>query len=341
MLGVSGKMLAGTLVVALGAPGAMGQSVQMRLVERRGQVAIVPGSTSVLTDNILDYSVQARVVGGALGQGIRSLAFDVVAPCERDVWGTLTRERISNADGTYSILLAVNNTVGFGGLSAPYCSQASIDPNANGMVNATGGGHTNNVNAQDIGSVRALTQGAWMLKVVDMDGNGVPDTSPFNAAGSAPEGAVAPLDAAVGETFFGADGLWVDVYRFRYTRLFGEWRCPYVLEFQIVPIGTPTLFSQMQKIGGAWEAVGTPATGISVTGVTIGVCLGGTICKADHDVSGVLDIEDVFVFVSDWFGGCIDATQAGCGARTADFNCDGVLTVTDIFDFLTRWFQGC
>lgn len=56
-----------------------------------------------------------------------------------------------------------------------------------------------------------------------------------------------------------------------------------------------------------------------------------TVCVADIDNSGVLDIIDLFQFLNDWFG----------LASTADFNRSGDITTQDIFDFLNSWFQGC
>lgn len=52
-------------------------------------------------------------------------------------------------------------------------------------------------------------------------------------------------------------------------------------------------------------------------------------CPCDWDQSGTVSIQDLFSFLTAWFGG------------TADFNSDNVTTVQDIFDFLTCWFNSC
>jgi hypothetical protein len=52
-------------------------------------------------------------------------------------------------------------------------------------------------------------------------------------------------------------------------------------------------------------------------------------CIADWTVDGIVNVPDIFAFLSDWFGG------------NADVNGDGVTTVPDIFAFLSLWFAGC
>lgn len=54
-------------------------------------------------------------------------------------------------------------------------------------------------------------------------------------------------------------------------------------------------------------------------------------CPADFDASGMLGVQDIFLFLNSWF-----ASEA-----RADFNGDGVLGIQDIFDFLNAWFAGC
>lgn len=48
--------------------------------------------------------------------------------------------------------------------------------------------------------------------------------------------------------------------------------------------------------------------------------------NADWNHSGLITIQDIFDFLTSWFGG------------NADFNLDGVTTTQDIFDFLSAWF---
>jgi uncharacterized membrane protein len=53
-------------------------------------------------------------------------------------------------------------------------------------------------------------------------------------------------------------------------------------------------------------------------------------CPADFNADGALAVQDIFDYLSAWFG----------GAATADFN-GGGLSVQDIFDYLGAWFAGC
>ncbi len=70
----------------------------------------------------------------------------------------------------------------------------------------------------------------------------------------------------------------------------------------------------------------TIATGIPVAYVaTLPYCVG------DHNDSGTLEVQDIFDFLGDWFG----------GLAKADANGSGSLEVQDIFDFLGAWFSGC
>jgi hypothetical protein len=54
-------------------------------------------------------------------------------------------------------------------------------------------------------------------------------------------------------------------------------------------------------------------------------------CAADYNLSGGLEVQDIFDFLNGWFA----------GSPAADFNANGVLEVQDIFDFLNAWFAGC
>lgn len=55
------------------------------------------------------------------------------------------------------------------------------------------------------------------------------------------------------------------------------------------------------------------------------------LCSVDADGSGVVNVGDIFIYLSRWFG----------GSPTADFNRDGAVTVQDLFDFLGAYFAGC
>jgi hypothetical protein len=51
-------------------------------------------------------------------------------------------------------------------------------------------------------------------------------------------------------------------------------------------------------------------------------------CLANWN-GGVLNAQDIFDFLNDWF------------AASADFNHSGATEIQDIFDFLNSWFAGC
>jgi hypothetical protein len=338
----SGSTLGG-LAGALLAAGAGAQTVEMRIVERQGQGYMPwPPQASALLDNQLNFAVQSRVVGGT-GIGIRSLSFNVIAACERDSWGTLDRLLISGTDGSMvsNPNQGVSNVPGQGGLASQFGGLLQTRPGAIGWLNASGDGYVNNLSAQDIGGIRALAQGVALVRAVDLDRDGIPDTSSLNGMEVAvPDGATAALDREVAQTYFGADGNWVDVYRFRYTKT-GFGGCPAKVEFGVEPVGAPTLFDTMQRVGGVWTAQSVAATGVHAGSVIVTHCTGGMFCVADHDGSGQLDANDLFMFINDWFEGCSGAGGFWCSTRSADVDCNGVLTSQDIFLYLELWFAGC
>jgi hypothetical protein len=335
----------GVLLMAMAAV-APAQSVELRIVERQGQgyMPWPPQPISYLYDSELNFAVQARVVGsGGAGVGIRSITFNIEAPCERDSWGTLITLATSNGDGTYTSNpnQGISSEVGRGGLASQFTFLAQSDPGANGLINASGPGHMNNVSSQDIGLVRAMAQGGPLLRAVDLDLDGIPDTSPLNGSGMvAPEGTTAALERGVGETYFGSDGNWVDVYRFRYTKM-GFGTCPATTEFRVVPVGMPTLFAMVERVGGQWTARQIVATSVTEGRFTVLHCTEGHLCPADQDGSGHLDANDLFQFIADWFSGCTGAGGIWCSGRTADMDCNGVVTADDLFMFLEAWFTGC
>lgn len=54
-------------------------------------------------------------------------------------------------------------------------------------------------------------------------------------------------------------------------------------------------------------------------------------CRADFNLSGAVEVGDIFAFLSAWFG----------NDPRADISGDGARTVADIFAFLTLWFARC
>jgi len=73
----------------------------------------------------------------------------------------------------------------------------------------------------------------------------------------------------------------------------------------------------------AWVGQGKSAPAV-MDNVTVPVT-----CRCDWNGNGVLEIQDVFDFLNDWF------------ASDGEFNGDGVLSVADVFDMLNCWFAGC
>lgn len=70
--------------------------------------------------------------------------------------------------------------------------------------------------------------------------------------------------------------------------------------------------------GGAFAGVGT-------------TCLPASCCRADFDGNGVLNIADIFGFITAYFA----------GSPTADWDGNGTLEIADLFMFITTYFVGC
>jgi hypothetical protein len=67
----------------------------------------------------------------------------------------------------------------------------------------------------------------------------------------------------------------------------------------------------------------------SATACGPGVC--PNPCRPDFNNDGVVNIQDIFDFLAQWF----------MSNPLTDFNNSGAITIQDIFDFLAAWFAGC
>jgi glucose/arabinose dehydrogenase len=91
--------------------------------------------------------------------------------------------------------------------------------------------------------------------------------------------------------------------------------------------------------GGSFTALGEDAYGELYVADLVGRVIRlvnvrpGTIPLAnpDYDRNGLVNVQDIFSFLEDWF----NATPR------ADFNRSGTINVQDIFDYLAAWFAGC
>ena len=130
------KFAAGAMVVSWIAGAALGQTVEFRIVERSGRTVATPA------DPIMNFAVQARVVGGATNVGLGDFGCKIVAMGEPDASGDLDYLYISNANGTYdsNTTNRVHGPIGsYSGLPAQYRYLAGLSPDFNGVINASVG----------------------------------------------------------------------------------------------------------------------------------------------------------------------------------------------------------
>ncbi len=252
------------LVAAAGAVHA--QSVEFRIVERRGQTSWTPATTlAPLNDGVLDLAVQARVVGGTAGRGIGNFNFNVTTTSgEAESRGSLARARISNTGtGTYNTSATqydLSSTLGQGGLAATYIYLAGINGAFNGVINSSSGTYTNNAAEQDIGLITGAPIGGSLLTtfgsagVVDANGDPVPDTYPGT-------GTTATLDNALANTYLGANGNFVDLYHFRYT--ITNSTIDRTIVFAITGAAAQT-FGSLASSSGVWGPAGITDATVSV-----------------------------------------------------------------------------
>ena len=229
-------------------------SVEFRVVERTGKMLVDTSS-----DPTFNFTVQARVVGGSSNQFLGNFAFDIAGVGEADANGSLSKLLISNADGTYAANPAQlnNNSVGRGGMAAMYTYLAGISPTFNGLINSSGGPFSNTPGSQEIGVITGSPTGGSLLLLTDTAGSGNPDT--YSGSGS-----TAPIDPVIAQTYMGAGGNFVDLYRFKYTLTnFTQRQVTFTLTNLRAQIG-----SALQLSNGVWgptqeNAVATSA-GVSV-----------------------------------------------------------------------------
>ncbi len=325
-------MILGLSAAAALVGGATAQTVEFRFVERTGQSFIAIGSG----DNVLSFAVQARVVG-LVGTGIGSYTFDIQMPGEADTFGTLTKERSSNNDNSiYSGAPAVNNTVGRGGIPYQYSYLAGISASFNGHINVSGGTFTNTPGSQEIGLITGSCVGNALLGIPGIDvrngdvlgavpppgdcSDGIvasdcnPDTwndlHTWNSGGgTAPVPAnsdTAPFDPAIGATYLGVGGGWVDVYRFRYT-VSNLTPRTFTLSFANTAghFGAQ-LSNQLMFNTGSWAAANSGSASVSVMPLVVPVGNPGACCGA-----------------SGGSGGCAAGVDTGCTGAGMTFFAGG------------------
>ena len=277
------------LVAAAGAVHA--QSVEFRLIERRGQSTWTPGGVQSLplNDNLIDVAVQARVVGGAANRGIGNFNFNIVTDNgEAESRGTLARVKISNAGtGTYDTSATQYNTnaiLGQGGLPATYTYLAGINGAFNGVLNGSSGTYTNNPGEQDIGLVTGAPIGGSLLTTfgaaggTDAGGNPVPD--------SWVAGTTATLDPALANVYLGANSNFIDLYRFRYTIINGT--IDRTIHF-ILTGATAQTFGSLASSNNVWGPAGITDATVSVgTGLNIHVIIPAPASAALLGLGGLM-----------------------------------------------------
>ncbi len=250
-------------IVAAAASSALAQptTVEFRVVERHA----VPIATVTGTDNnVLNYAVQARV-RGAVDTGLAQCSFSVQLAGESESAGTLALNTINDTNGTYWTG-AIGSTSAAAGLRAgmanAYRYLVGVNPAFNGLINTTGGSWTNNPTQQDIGLITLSTDGSNYLAYTDPSGHGFPD-NPLNAATEL-------------NPYFGANGNWVDVYRFQYTVT--NLSTNRTIPVNVVVEGTVNVFSSSAMAGGLWGPAATAAAGTSVSGSVFTVSVIGACC---------------------------------------------------------------
>lgn len=273
-MGLRGLMVGAVVAGVCGAAAGIGraQSVEFRIVEREGQSGVAsPFGAMATSDNVLNFAVQARVVGGSATEFLAEFAFDIVGTGEPDSSGTLAKLLVSNADGTYAANpgQTTSTIVGRGGLSAIYAALAMQNATFNGVVNTSSGTFTNTAGAQEIGLISGSASGAPLLLLTDLNQDGNPDTYPGS-------GTIAPMSPSVASAYLGAGGNFVDVYRFKYTTSVATAR---TITFHLSGIGVRTA-SDLVLLNGTWRARNPLVRASSASQIQIAVSSTGACCIA-------------------------------------------------------------
>jgi hypothetical protein len=305
-------ILASALVLALTGPSlAQGPVVELRIVERHpAPITEVTGTGN----NVLNFAVQARVTG-ATDVGLSQCSFAIVMPGESPSNGTLALNTINNADGSYwagaisSTSAAQNKVVG---VAYAYRYLIGISPSFNGLINHSGGSWTNDPATNSIGLVSLNTLGPGYLLYTDPSGTGLPDT---------------PLDAATElNPWFGANGQWIDIYRFQYTvtNLNTNRTVPVDL---IVDNDAVHVFSGSVMYSGMWGPLSAVPAAVNATGTAfttnvIGACCDNVTAECALS-SNALCTAGTFQGVATACtptpcpgGACCDPATGGCVFRT-------------------------
>jgi hypothetical protein len=221
-------------------------NVEFRIVERTNQAVVSP------LDQVLNFAVQGRVVGTEADVGIGGFAFAIVFNGESPSAGVPGFDRITSADGTYYSGIAGGGGGSTVGVARQYGYLVGISNIFNGMINSSGGGWTQTP-SQDIGNISGLTAGSYLLGTpgVDVDQDGTPD----GATGSS-----ATLSTETMTDYFGANGKWVDLYRFRYvvTNFSARWLDLHLITTSSDPDPVAFTFSSLQSSAGSWGISSTP-----------------------------------------------------------------------------------
>lgn len=186
-------------------------TVEMRIVEMSGRTKWYPFNGS----SVLNYSIQARVLGGSPAIGLGDWGFSLRLAGELEGQGALTRLRINNPDGSVYTDPPTTSFLGGAavGVAVQYRYLVGLSSTFNGVINLSWGAYTNGPDQEIlgiVGSVRGagLEPGGIITCVPD-------PLDPMNnvVCSITPQ----PQFQQAMEARFGANANWVELYRFRYT----------------------------------------------------------------------------------------------------------------------------